>query len=485
MDEGNNVNELNSSPTEFKNENTVEVLIDDPTVEVNVENNADKFLVANDISETSDLSQEVPDSTNNVAFDENEMTQKYTAVETTPFVEPQPMDSEPPMVEEVKPLDTIPDQNINNGDMNSSFESLREPEKENTNSAPPKHEKFTSAPKYVGYKKRLFGYALVCCISLILFAVALISYLNVKTTSTFREKSGVNYQVCLNENEYYSNTCAEEEKEYVSAITNIIRADFKYDAVYQEKENRNAQYYIKSKLLIKTINEPEKELLSKETKLTDIKEINENSNVISVVETVDIPFQQYNDYAQKYKNDYSLLSNCQVIVSLIMINNNLEKEISSITIPLTKTTYNISKYELKEQEQEYFIESSKTEKAIFLGLVAVAAAVCIFTGAKLVKFLLATRVKESKYDKKLKQILSTYDRVIITLNDNNRILQENEIYTVNSFLELLDVRDTIDKPILYHKVNNVKTEFYVQDTNKVYKYTMKEADFEESNQGDI
>jgi len=42
---------------------------------------------------------------------------------------------------------------------------------------------------------------------------------------------------------------------------------------------------------------------------------------------------------------------------------------------------------------------------------------------------------------------------------------------------LLDARDTLEKPIVYVRVNNVKSEFYVEDIDKVYKYTMKESDF--------
>ena len=102
----------------------------------------------------------------------------------------------------------------------------------------------------------------------------------------------------------------------------------------------------------------------------------------------------------------------------------------------------------------------------------------MLSSISLIKFLLDTRNKTTEYQKKLSQILSTYDRVIISLKDSNSIVNNENVYKVNSFLELLDVRDTINKPILYHKVNNIKTEFYVQDVDKVYKYTMKESDFE-------
>ena len=37
---------------------------------------------------------------------------------------------------------------------------------------------------------------------------------------------------------------------------------------------------------------------------------------------------------------------------------------------------------------------------------------------------------------------------------------------------------TLEKPIVYVKVNNVKSEFYVEDSESIYKYTLKEADVE-------
>ena len=112
-------------------------------------------------------------------------------------------------------------------------------------------------------------------------------------------------------------------------------------------------------------------------------------------------------------------------------------------------------------------------------IVTIAAAVLLLISILcIIKFLIDTRRKTSKYQKKINQILSTYDRVIISLKDSKTLINTENIYKVNSFLELLDVRDTINKPILYHKVNNVKSEFYVQDIDKVYIFTMKESDFE-------
>lgn len=343
-----------------------------------------------------------------------------------------------------------------------------------------------SAPKYLGYGNRLVRKSAICIIAFALLLLFLVSYLNTNTTSNYTERSNVNYQVCLKENDYYTTSCVGENVEYLTAITDNIRTEFNYVAVFQEKEKRTARYYVKSKLLIKTVNEPERELLSKEKELIAPKDYTDDTNVINIIEIVDIPFQEYNSYAQKYKNDYSLLSNCQVIVSLVLLDENgKERELSSISIPLTKNTYNITKYDMKEQVNVYSVKSIEKIKNYYLIATIVFAVIALFTFYRLLRFLSSTHTKESEYNKKLKQILTTYDRVIITLSDKSTIVNDKAVYTVKSFLELLDVRDTIDKPILYYKVNSVKTEFYVQDVDKVYKYTMKEADFEKSNQGDV
>ena len=164
---------------------------------------------------------------------------------------------------------------------------------------------------------------------------------------------------------------------------------------------------------------------------------------------------------------------------MILKDGKEETVLSSVTMPLTKITYNITKNEKVNEISEYKVPTNLALRILFTALIILGLGLILYSVYDLGKFLSKMRRKESAYDKKLKQILNTYDRVIITLEDKNTVNPDQDVYTVKSFLELLDVRDTIDKPILYHKVNNIKSEFYVQDINKTYKFTMKESDFEE------
>ena len=51
------------------------------------------------------------------------------------------------------------------------------------------------------------------------------------------------------------------------------------------------------------------------------------------------------------------------------------------------------------------------------------------------------------------------------------------ITKVENFDELMDARNTLNKPIIYCKINDIKSEFIVEDDERIYKYVMKESDF--------
>lgn len=335
-------------------------------------------------------------------------------------------------------------------------------------------------PKYDGYRNKIIRYSIFLILSILLLSITGTLYYKLKnSTSSYTENATASYQVCLKKNDYYKDKCLTEGLEYVAEITDNINVDFNYSAVYQTKQSKKYKYYIESKIKFQTTDNDERELLTTTKKLTDKKDASINGNVLSIAESVEVPFKKNDEYARQYKSDYSLLSNVDLIVSLVLQDKDSKKELSSVVIPLSKLTYSISKKEINNQPTEYKLETNPIIGTFLLIGIIISIIFIILSTIKIVKFLWKTRNKKSTYEKKLKQILNTYDRVIITLEDKNTITNDQEVYKVKTFLELLDVRDTIDKPILYYKVNDIKTEFYVQDINKTYKFTMKESDFED------
>ena len=335
-------------------------------------------------------------------------------------------------------------------------------------------------PRYRSFRIRLFEYITGLAFSLIFIGMSIFGYnYYSKEQATYTEKSSINYQICLKENEYYGESCLSENNEYVSALTNSIRATFNYSKVYDLKVDKKYEYYVNSKIIITTDDEREKELYTKEQKITEKKKDSiKNANVLNITETIDVPFNDFNEHALKYINDYSLISNSKLEIQLVVKEGKTKKEVASLVIPLTQLTYNVTKNEMKEKQTTFTVQSNNPVKYLYVLLIGLFALVFLYILIGLISLFIRMNNKNNKYEKKLKQILNTYDRVIVNINDDNILKNGNEISKVSSFYELLDVRDTIDKPILYYKINSVKSEFYVQDTNLTYKYTMKKSDFD-------
>ena len=79
----------------------------------------------------------------------------------------------------------------------------------------------------------------------------------------------------------------------------------------------------------------------------------------------------------------------------------------------------------------------------------------------------------------MNEILTTYEKDIINSVGDYYAPSDSKLIKVSSIEELVNVRKMINKPIVYTKVNNVKSEFYLEDRDVIYKYTLKEADLED------
>ena len=92
--------------------------------------------------------------------------------------------------------------------------------------------------------------------------------------------------------------------------------------------------------------------------------------------------------------------------------------------------------------------------------------------------LLKLSVKKDKYHATLDKIFKKYEKDIVISKDGYVEDSAKKIIKLNDFEELVRVHETINKPIVYSKVNDVKSDFIVEDESSIYKYVLKEADLE-------
>ena len=332
---------------------------------------------------------------------------------------------------------------------------------------------------YYGYKERIVKYVLILIFFIVLLGMFVMGYQKDRFLLVGSlENAKVNYSVCLKENEYYKDNCLDEGREYITALTDYIRLDYNYTKVYQQPVTEEYEYFISSKVEVLFDNENARELYNDERQLTQNRKVRINdANVLNIVDSVDLPVATYDDYIKNYFNIYGVQGNAYLKIALYLVHDDDVIETSSVKLPLKDQTYHIDKTEIIDKNDTYQVGNMQMIHYVSLVMIVITSLIIIFLLYRLIRLISKATDSTSTYEKKLKQILNTYDKVIVSLKDNNVIVNDKPVYTVESFLELLDVRDTVDKPILCYKVNSVKTEFYVQDVDRIYKYTLKEADF--------
>ena len=166
----------------------------------------------------------------------------------------------------------------------------------------------------------------------------------------------------------------------------------------------------------------------------------------------------------------------EIQISLFLKEGDDSREVSSLVIPLTGNSFHISKNVISNENQIIEVPSnewndSNINYAVIASILIVFCLIIVYRCARLVILVTTTR---NSYQKTLQNILSEYDRLIVIARDGYESNEDKKIIKLNSFEELLKTREIIQKPIIYSRVNNIKSDFIVEDNEKLYKYTLKE-----------
>ena len=340
-----------------------------------------------------------------------------------------------------------------------------------------------SEPRYYNFETRIVFMVLVAIVSFIvsgLFMYQAMNYTDIEDV-VYNEISTINYSACYIDNDYYHGECLGEDMQYISTLTKNVPVIFNYNLTYSSDVNYDIEYYVLGKTIIYDRDDATKILFRDDKILVERNSVKGTSSNARITTKVDVPFKERNDYVNGYKSKYALNALASYEVVLYADDGTGSKEVASVTVPLSTQTFNISEETvLKENQsismQKVGLDSINTVFGI-LGVVFLVGGVIVLI--KLITLVYkAVNGTTTAYEKKLNQILTEYDRVIVISRSEYNIDPNKQFIKVDSFYELLDARDTLEKPIIYEKVNSVKSFFYVEDDDKIYRFVMKESDFE-------
>lgn len=334
---------------------------------------------------------------------------------------------------------------------------------------------------YFGFESRV---VIMLVAILLLFLVACCFVFEAVTSSGnkvvyYDENSSVDYKVCVTQNEFYKGNCLDSGMKYLSTITDTIPTTFKYDVDFSTEIEYDLDYRVVGVLKVVDKNDSDKVLYTTEDVLVQSTELKNIEDGIHFETNVEIPYKKYNQFITDYMNKYSLSANAYFDVILYLDENTGERALASINIPLGVSTYSITEKLTSNENRN--VEIATQEWNAYSVSCAIFGVLCILTSLILVMRLtsLVTKVVNNRNDfqKHLNKVLRENDNLIVIAKDGYEISKDKKKVKVADFKELVDARNAVNKPIIYSKINDVKSEFYVEDNDIIYYYVMKEADF--------
>ena len=359
--------------------------------------------------------------------------------------------------------------------------SLKNPRKIPTIEELDKTQEFKNHKKYVSFEVRvavriviiLFLFATACCFVLMALNKGK------KDIITYNEITETNYSVCENNavTNFYDSKCLDEDLTYDQSVSNYINVLFKYNLDYSKALPYDIAYHVVAVTKIYDKDNNTKELFKNEDVLVERTSISDISDRISFDNSINLDYKQYNslvaEKAAKYGNAEANLE-----VSLYLDTEKESTNVASVTIPLNENPFKIRKSSLSNLNKTMEIDNDvwndfNSMCAIIASILIVIALTILYRTTRLV---LKVVNNKSEYEKALDKILKEHDDDIVNAKDGYVVDSTKTIIKVADFGELLDARHLLDKPIIYTKINSVKSEFIVEDEEKAFKYILKDSD---------
>lgn len=298
-------------------------------------------------------------------------------------------------------------------------------------------------------------------ILLILTIVFIAMYISSRkqTFINYNEQGNIDYKVYLKENSFFDSKYLSTDKKYIASLIDYINADFNYSIDTLEKTGSYLYSYsidatvdVKDKNDQKVIYSDTKELVAEQNGKS-----NKNNNM-NINESIKIDYNEYNDLIGRFVEVYDLdnvNSTLYVNLNLKVASTNAELKdaksttIETLEIPLTTKTVGIdmvtnvdnsNKLLIFEKQQKGNTKLIATAIAIFIiDMIAIAA---------LIRYYLTTRTDTNVYEEKLNRILHSYKGYIQKVDISEFNYSDYQAIYVDSFNNLLEIRDTLQEPIL-------------------------------------
>lgn len=293
------------------------------------------------------------------------------------------------------------------------------------------------------------------------------------TEVAYNETGGVNYKVYLSDKKYYNREYLDEGMQYISSIVDNIELNYKYNASYSSGDTFNISKRVLADVKIVDSDNNDKIIYSKQE---SIKEEKSTGKEIALQDTIKIDYKKYNGLTNEFKTSYGISAKCRLVIYYYIQYQNesgdiRQNKVITVEIPLSEQMINVNKSADINNNSKYVSKTNEGSiNKVMFALSMIFIALTLIQLFVLFKTFIKAKSLESKYDKYISKLLREYDSYITESKDETLDINKTVI-KVSSFKELLDVRNNIEKAIVYLKLDENTSKFMIID-NEVYEYVV-------------
>lgn len=294
----------------------------------------------------------------------------------------------------------------------------------------------------------------------------------------YNENKNLEYKVTLRQNDYYKLNYMEKGNQYIADLINTIEANFKYD--FNLENNYEYKYKIVGSVEItddktsRIIYKYSEDLLNEKTGTIN--------GPMNVNENVNIDFNKYNDFVNKFITTYELKNvtatlNVNLDFQANGVSEKFAKEnstVMSLKVPLGIKTIPIDiNYDTTDADNFIRIQDeAQTSKISLISGILLLVADVVLLGIFII-YIKLSETDEDKYNSELRKIMSNYESYISKVDDDFD-MDKYQIIKVQKFSDLLEIRDTMQLPIIMieNKEQLVTCFLIPTTTNLLYFYSI-------------
>jgi len=295
----------------------------------------------------------------------------------------------------------------------------------------------------------------------------------------YREKSDISYKVQLKENGLpYEDAYLNENYSVIASLIKNLLVNYTYLNTFSSEIDYELKYDVTAELTVYDSNNDEKPIYMKEYTLIPEDKVS-GRGIMAKLDLLDkeINYDEYNAIVEQFKKEVipsatlKIKFNTNFTGTQKDANNDDIKfnssKTSTLSVPISQKTINVEIKKYNSNKEETVNVPKKLGRTSLITITATVVLFIICSVNYLVYIVKSSR-KKSKYELEVEKILREYDRAITESRGKLVISEDTHLIEVKDFMELLDVHDNFNIPIIFYRLSDDKCVFIIKYNNDIY-----------------